>query len=432
MKRKSFYIFTLFIVQSILIFPQGTWENIISPTNQFLTSVHFADSLYGWAVGDSGVIIHTTDGGTQWQLQISNTTDKITDVFFINRNIGWAAAWNVYDFPFGTVLHKTTDGGQSWISAPYREEGIFIRCILFLDSLTGWMGGTPHALVKTTDGGTIWKQADIDSTVLAFFPVHNIKFYNEFYGYACGGAFEVAGVIWKTTNGGKQWVALEPTFAPPDPVHQIHLFDELNVMGVGGDFEFNGVGIVRTSDGGNFWDYESIGLAGVAFDLEFRNDNEAWITRGFPGSFIFSSDSGTTWKQTPVNADATILEIFFLDSLHGFAVGKNGTILKYKPPIINNISTESRLILKEYVLLQNYPNPFNPGTVIKYSIPQDGFVTLDVFNSLGEKVASLVYGMKVAGNYEINFNASDLASGIYFYKLQAGSFIETKKMILIK
>ena len=133
MKRKSFYIFIVFISQSIMTFPQGTWENIESPTNQFLNSVNFTDSLNGWAVGDSGVIIHTTNGGAEWHLQNSNTTDRITDVFFINRNIGWAASWNVYNYPFGTVMLKTTDSGHSWESVPYRENGIFIRCILFLD-----------------------------------------------------------------------------------------------------------------------------------------------------------------------------------------------------------------------------------------------------------------------------------------------------------
>ena len=340
MTRKSFYISAIIIIHSFgnPAHSQGTWENVASPTSRFLTSVHFVDSLYGWAVGDSGTIINTTNGGDEWKIQNSNTTNRMADVFFINRNIGWAVSWNVYNFPFGTVLLKTTDGGQNWVGEPYRDDNIFMRCILFLDSLNGWMGGTPHALVRTTDGGTIWNQADIDSTVLAFFPVHNIKFYNDLFGYACGGAFEIAGVIWKTTNGGDQWFAIEPAFAAPDPIQQIHIFDEFNAMGVGGDFEFSGVGIIRTTDGGNFWEYESIGLLGVAFDLEFRNEYEAWITRGYPGSFIVSIDSGTTWKEATVPSDASILEIFFVDSLHGFAVGENGTILKYKPPVLNGNS----------------------------------------------------------------------------------------------
>ena len=86
----------------------------------------------------------------------------------------------------------------------------------------------------------------------------------------------------------------------------------------------------------------------------------------------------------------------------------------------------------EYVLEQNYPNPFNPATLIKYSVAQDGFVSLNVFNLLGEKVALLVNENLKTGRYEINFNASDLSSGIYFYRLDSGNFTASKKMILIK
>ncbi|UCH64705.1 MAG: T9SS type A sorting domain-containing protein, partial [Ignavibacterium sp.] len=86
----------------------------------------------------------------------------------------------------------------------------------------------------------------------------------------------------------------------------------------------------------------------------------------------------------------------------------------------------------EFALEQNFPNPFNPSTVIKYSIPHDGFVTLDVFNLLGEKVASLVNGIQKAGRYEINFDASNLASGIYVYNLKSGNFSSVRKMLLMR
>lgn len=85
-----------------------------------------------------------------------------------------------------------------------------------------------------------------------------------------------------------------------------------------------------------------------------------------------------------------------------------------------------------YALEQNFPNPFNPSTKINYSIPTEGFVTLDVYNSIGQKVANLVSESKTAGTYTINFDASNLTSGIYFYKISSGNFTETKKMILLK
>ncbi len=86
----------------------------------------------------------------------------------------------------------------------------------------------------------------------------------------------------------------------------------------------------------------------------------------------------------------------------------------------------------KYELRQNYPNPFNPSTAISYSILKSGLVTLRIYDILGKEVATLFNGQKTPGNYAVNFNASNLSSGIYFYILESGSFISTKKMVMLK
>ena len=83
-------------------------------------------------------------------------------------------------------------------------------------------------------------------------------------------------------------------------------------------------------------------------------------------------------------------------------------------------------------LKQNYPNPFNPKTIIQYSLNELQFVSLKVYNLLGKEITSLVNQQKPAGNYKIEFDGSDLSSGVYFYRMEAGRFIDTKKFILIK
>jgi endo-1,4-beta-xylanase len=85
-----------------------------------------------------------------------------------------------------------------------------------------------------------------------------------------------------------------------------------------------------------------------------------------------------------------------------------------------------------YSLSQNYPNPFNPSTMIRYSIPKSEFVRLIIYNVMGQKVALLINKERPAGTYEINFNASGLACGIYFYRIEAGSYVQVKKMVLLK
>jgi len=97
------------------------------------------------------------------------------------------------------------------------------------------------------------------------------------------------------------------------------------------------------------------------------------------------------------------------------------------------VSVESEMIVPEkFVLYQSYPNPFNPSTRIKYSIPNSEIVSLKVYDILGREIAVILDEYKSAGTYTIEFNASRFASGVYFYQLQAGSFVETKKMVLMK
>ncbi|MBS1493262.1 MAG: T9SS type A sorting domain-containing protein [Bacteroidetes bacterium] len=85
-----------------------------------------------------------------------------------------------------------------------------------------------------------------------------------------------------------------------------------------------------------------------------------------------------------------------------------------------------------YSLAQNYPNPFNPTTTIKYSIPNDGLVQIKVYDISGKEVMNLVNENKTAGNYEVKFNGANLSSGIYFYRINAGEFVQTKRMMLVK
>ncbi len=93
---------------------------------------------------------------------------------------------------------------------------------------------------------------------------------------------------------------------------------------------------------------------------------------------------------------------------------------------------EVETIPTEFALYQNYPNPFNPSTLIKYEVPENSFVSIRVYDLLGEELATLVNEEKSAGSYDVNFDAGQLASGFYIYTIEAGSFVETKKMMLMK
>jgi hypothetical protein len=112
----------------------------------------------------------------------------------------------------------------------------------------------------------------------------------------------------------------------------------------------------------------------------------------------------------------------YFDLVSANKVGRTGVILEHF----------NELAPKTFTLFQNYPNPFNPSTVIDYQVASLGRVNLKVYDLLGRKVVTLINEVKSAGSYSATFNATNMPSGVYFYQLQAGSFTETKQLLLIK
>ena len=184
-----------------------------------------------------------------------------------------------------------------------------------------------------------------------------------------------------------------------------------------------------------FWHWFSIdetGGSGMDFGyVELSVSNGPW-------QIISDHIAGVSsvWTQFCVDlstyTDSTVRIAFYFNS--DGSVEDNGWYIDDVriEGIVTSISDDQNEIPAEFSLSQNYPNPFNPTTNIKYAIPKPGFVTLKVYDVLGREVTTLVNAEKSAGSYEINFDASELTSGTYFYSVSAGSFTETKKMVLLK
>jgi len=437
MRKFSFILLFLIISTGQLYktYSQDNWFKLNSPTTNFIRALHFADSSTGWVAGDSGLILYTSNGGLDWIEQQTNTNNNIKDIFFLDEDRGWAVAWKEYTPPVGTTILSTTSGGEEWTTEFYRDENEFMFSIYFLDTLNGFMGGVggvPNSFVRTTDGGVNWEDVALDTMPLRFFPVRNFKFYNDLYGYACGGAIDIAGVIWRTVDGGEFWTLIDTSDTPPDQVWDIHFIDSLNVLAVSGDPEFFGASILRTNNAGDDWMYEELGILGVATSLAFRTESEGWAPLSFAQTMMYTLDTGYTWTEIPTLNNLSIYELVFTDTLTGYAVGSQGAIIKYKYPIATPHIEQIKSSPFEFKLFQNYPNPFNPVTTIDYTIPFGSEVQLTVYDPLGNKVALLEDTYKQRGSHETIWNAGDFPSGIYYYQLKVGSYTDAKKMILLK
>lgn len=404
------------------------WEVLQSPTTDVLRKLYFVDKDNGWAVGLSGTIIKTNDAGKTWQIQNSNVTTPIVDVFFIDKNFGWAITYPSTP-PFGTDVLITTNGGNEWIKRDSLFLNKFMTCIYFFDRLNGLIGG--NGVAKTSDGGLSWHQTNIDSTGLFYLPIYDFNFYNKNLGYACGGTIDVAGVIWKTTNGGENWSSKSLS---PDQIFDVYVFDSLNTIALSGDPEgLFGIALIKTTDAGETWSSEQLPVYGLSFAIDFLNSKEGWSASGY--KLLNTEDGGNTWNEYFYIDSAVIYDLQFVDEFTGFACGQDGALLKftsYKKPSVDKPTFELR---------QNYPNPFSEKTKICFTVISQDFniptpVKIKLFDILGKEITTIFDEECYWGYYEHDLDPATiknpLSSGVYIISLISGDTFISKKIIYLK
>ncbi len=426
MKRSAYILFFTFILISSG-YSQQFWTKKTPPTSMNLKMVAYSDTNKIWVCGDSGTVLHSTNGGNNWTLQATRVLENIHYIYFLNERLGWALSWLTTAPPYGTRILKTTNGGLNWSNYVYATENVFLNTIVFLDSLEGWLGGYPGGIQHSTDGGINWTQASTDSNAVAGFPVKSFTFYNKRLGFACGGFMDLAGVVWRTTNFGAKWSSLGVS---PEPLVKMAITDSLHIFGVGGDFEF-GPGLVKSNNGGTNWSYKTFALFGIPSTIAFRTNSECWVPIPALRRFLFSTDTLESWSEIATPDSINVTDIVFINYRNGYCIGDTGSLYKFNPNAtsVNNFNTE---IPTSYNLFQNYPNPFNPSTKIKYQIPFSGVVKISVFDVLGREIYVLLNQYTQAGTNETQWNAANFSSGIYFYRITVNEYTSSKTMMLLK
>lgn len=431
MLRLSNLIF-IFSVLTQFSYSTDYWLPVQSPTTKWLYRLSFPDSINGWACGDSGTIIHTTNGGTSWQIQNTGGIESMVwAISFPNVRLGWAIAFESYPV-FGSRILTTTNGGLSWNSSMFPDTTVELYAINFLDSLTGWTAGSQGKVFHTTDGGLTWIPHPIDSSGCGgLFPIFRLGFYNNIVQHAMGGAIDFVGVTWRSTNFGQSW---KSTCVGPEPIYDIFYFDSAHAICSGGDWEY-GVTTVTTSDAGTSWFYDTTGFFGKGETIDFRTPAEGWIGAGFSGLLLLTNDSGRTWTSMFSPDTTAVYDLVFTTPYHGIAVGYGGKILKYNTEVIG-IENPYRHVPDKFSVSQNFPNPFNQSTNINYRLSIAARVRFRIHDAAGRLVRGFEEGDKLPGTYQFKINEPGLSSGIYFLSVTFQSsesfYSESKKIVLVK
>ncbi|QQS34905.1 MAG: choice-of-anchor J domain-containing protein [Ignavibacteriales bacterium] len=453
--------------------------DLLMVANSYSTfrSIDMVNPDTGYVVGSLGAVYRTTNGGTSWDSLTTPIagTASLYKVDFVDYNTGWIFS-NTSDAT-GTIW-KTTDAGTTWsqqilTGAAGNDQRIYNASML--DANTGWIVNYTPRPYRTTDGGATWELQTLVDGFGGF--LYDIQMIDANLGFACGSSRR----LYKTTNGGANWDTLT---APTTSVtfQALHFRDENYgvVTGTGGV-------TLLTTDGGLTWTVAQLNNAGATMNSIYiepqATSTAATYTVGASG-FIFKNTNVTvpvelstftasvsknnvslTWSTSSeknnrgfqVERKNESGDWHVLGFVEGNGTTTNATHYSFKDENVAVGHYNYRLRQIDYdgtykyynlsetieigaplnfALEQNYPNPFNPTTNIRYSVAISSHVVLKIYNVLGAEVATLVNEIQEAGIYTKEFSADqsglNLSSGVYFYRLEAGNFTDTKKFILMK
>jgi photosystem II stability/assembly factor-like uncharacterized protein len=404
----------------------------------------------------------TTDGGANW-FPIVNGVGTIKT--FLSLAMSPTDPNTIYagtSFDPGTstgpsAIYKTTDGGANWVLSstglptdpteinPIRTLNVsdvnpnVVTAGLFVNTAT-LLGG----FYLSTDAGASWVQKNNGLPILQSKLLRSAAirpgFDNQFFlglDYASGTGIGV----WATTDGGNNWFDFNG-----GTMLNTYTIRALVFNPTGNHTLFAGRASATANLGGVYeYTFSTVPVELVSFSAEVfgGNVNLSWMTATELNNYGFQVErknfESTEWVNIGfVNGNGSTTETqHYSFSDNSISVGKYFYRLKQLDysgsfEYSNEVEVTILEVLNDFTLNQNYPNPFNPSTRISFSIPKSGFTSLKIYDVLGNEVSNPIEGELNEGNYEIQFNASNLSSGIYFYSLTSGEFSKTMKMILSK
>lgn len=423
MKKLITFIFLIFISNAFAAnywIPTGTMSQSNTDWVYALTANSNGDIFASsWAVG----IYKGLGAGQPWSF--SGLSGKRVSNIFVAPNgdiYGYSHTSSI------TYIHRSTDNGATWqdvLIKNYANNYAGGGGMVFLTdgSIVGafsvtvgpTIGDVGTYVFKSIDGGSNWVQ----KTLIGSGFVGGMELLADgriFIGTSLSG-------VKMSTNNGETWINMNNF--PPIYIHNI-LKDKDNAI-----YVCDAYGPNRSTDNGQtFTDITPLN-DGTMIEASFVDSHGYFYISYNHNNIYRSTNKGNTWQLIINGLSATSYIYSFTEANGKIYAGTNNNGVFYFVPDITGVQTGISLA-ENFQLNQNYPNPFNPATKISFVIPKSSFVNLSVYDVNGRFVKSLVNENKSSGSYDINFDASNLAGGIYFYKLQAEGYSQTKKMILTK
>jgi photosystem II stability/assembly factor-like uncharacterized protein len=444
--KRLFLICVFFLLYNAILYSQTGWFQQNSGTSLSLQSVFFINDLTGFTAGGF-TIFKTTNGGTTWIPKILPDTTSIYSVRFLNLSTGYACGGR-YMNPYESRQHifKTTNAGENW-TLIYTGYGLMTSVNYYsvypAESFVYVAAGgtdamnTVGGIILSTNNGTNF----INSSPEYGLSMEKLSFLNSQTGWACGTAgTDVPAFqrkIFKTTNGGTNWMLSyrDSAFNQGFPSGRMQMSFANSSNGFTAYYRNNVTKFGRTSNGGSTWDTLTIPF-NKNNSLFFIDANTGWIGGNYYSDSIIiirTTNAGNNWHWQKKTGQSTIINaIYFINNLTGWAVGMNGFIYKTITGGVTGISPVSGEVPSGYSLGQNYPNPFNSSSKFKVQNSKLEHIKITVYDINGKEVQTLVNEELQPGNYEVTFDGSGLNSGVYFYQMTAGSYRETRKMVLVK
>ena len=355
-------------------------------------------------------VFRSTDNGVRWvQCYQGLTTTYISAI--VEGDSGWIFAGTSDQGVF-----RSKDNGDTW--GKFGPSGISIRSLAF--NRTGALMAASGSVYIMSKDGSGWTQSHLPisietARVLAV----------DSAGTAYAGA-DTGGVFISTDNGGNWHKSGLPDF--PVPALTVTIRQSLLTGGYDGR-------VNRSTDGGSTWAFSGTGMqAWRIYFLATHPKGTLFAGTSGPGggTLYTSTDDGLHWSALGATVPNTGVQALTFGKGEYLFIGTAGAgILKSSQPF-TSIRDLTGPVAAVFSLDQNYPNPFNPSTTIRFTLSHRAQTTLTVFNLLGQQVSVLINGEVSAGSHAVTFDGSDLASGVYFYRIHAGDFVQTKKLMILR